>query len=296
MGTVWEIDFYSRPLVDENQKKRWELLVCESPLSVRRSPDTLFRYAQYCPSDTVNSEWLAQALRDAIDRAPAPPSIIRFFRRQMNNTIVRASKELGIDARLGRRTFALHQWLAERLKTVYPLDPGYQASALSSPSVRYQPQAPQPLPDALEGQKWAFATLSAEDFADLPDWDIDFGESFPLELFSIESDTRIPGVIIFSPRAFPLAAWLSGLELDFLKFAATPSPQLLLETGADTRWILANVTGDRTLSEARGFESFKQAACGVHFLAIQTNPETESFAGFWLLSELDLADGNRSSG
>lgn len=62
MGTVWELDFYSRPLVDDTQKKRWELLICESPLSVSRSPESLFRYSQYCPSSTVNSTWLKEAL------------------------------------------------------------------------------------------------------------------------------------------------------------------------------------------------------------------------------------------
>ncbi|TRT81769.1 MAG: DUF1092 family protein, partial [Microcystis aeruginosa Ma_AC_P_19900807_S299] len=25
--TIWELDFYSRPVVDENNKKRWELLI-----------------------------------------------------------------------------------------------------------------------------------------------------------------------------------------------------------------------------------------------------------------------------
>ena len=25
--TDWEIDFYSRPIIDENGKKRWELLI-----------------------------------------------------------------------------------------------------------------------------------------------------------------------------------------------------------------------------------------------------------------------------
>ena len=73
MGTVWEIDFYSRPMLDENQKKLWELLVCERPTTTNRSTDSLFRYAQYCPSTTVNSIWLGEALSSAIAAAPAPP-------------------------------------------------------------------------------------------------------------------------------------------------------------------------------------------------------------------------------
>jgi len=32
--TIWELDFYSRPVVDENNKKRWELLICETPATI----------------------------------------------------------------------------------------------------------------------------------------------------------------------------------------------------------------------------------------------------------------------
>ncbi|MFM5983304.1 MAG: Tab2/Atab2 family RNA-binding protein, partial [Sphaerospermopsis kisseleviana] len=35
MGSIWELDFYSRPILDANQKKVWEVLVCESPTDVR---------------------------------------------------------------------------------------------------------------------------------------------------------------------------------------------------------------------------------------------------------------------
>ena len=29
-ANTWELDFYSRPLLDENGKKRWEALICSS--------------------------------------------------------------------------------------------------------------------------------------------------------------------------------------------------------------------------------------------------------------------------
>lgn len=288
MGTVWEIDFYSRPVLDEKQKKRWELLVCESPQSVARSPEELFRYTQYCPSDTVNSIWLAEALQAAIAKAPTPPTKMRFFRRQMNNMIVKACKDIGLDAQVSRRTLALYQWLEDRMETVYPNEPGYQESAARSASVRYEIQAPRPLPDALEGKQWAIVNLPAQDFADLPDWDIDFGESFPLSLLDLAPETPIPGVLVFSPRAFPLAAWMSGLELGFLKLVPQPRPRLILETEDDSSWVLADLTDDRSLQEAENFEALKQAARGAHFLAVQSSPDAQSFAGFWLLPELNL--------
>ncbi|MEB3214919.1 MAG: Tab2/Atab2 family RNA-binding protein, partial [Nostocales cyanobacterium 94392] len=32
MGNIWELDYYSRPILDENNKKIWEVLICETPL------------------------------------------------------------------------------------------------------------------------------------------------------------------------------------------------------------------------------------------------------------------------
>jgi hypothetical protein len=119
------------------------------------------------------------------------------------------------------------------------------------------------------------------------EWDIGFGEAFPLEMIGLTPETKIPGVIIYSPRAVPLAGWMSGIELAFLKFSDRPLPRLLLETGASDSWIVGNIK-PQTLTEAQSFEEAKQKASGVHFLAVQSDPQTESFAGFWLLQELNL--------
>lgn len=276
MGTIWELDFYSRPIVDEQQKKLWEVLVCDS--------QRLFEYARFCPGGQVNSGWLRTTLQEALAIAPQKPEKIRFFRRQMNNMIVRAVQELGIPAQPSRRTFALYQWLKERRK-VYSADPGFRP--LVAPSVLYEPSPLQPLPDALAGQQWAFVTLEASAFTDMQEWSIDFGEAFSLEMVGLAPETRIPGVVIYSPRARPLAGWMSGLELAFLKVEGPPA-QLILETGASDRWILANLKAAQQ-TEAQRFEATKQQAQEVHFLAVQSDPQAETFAGFWLLQELDLA-------
>lgn len=294
MSIVWELDFYSRPILDENQKKVWEVLVCESPLDTRQSPDSLFRYAQFCPNQQVNSIWLREALEEARAlrahhanaQSKQTPQKIRFFRRQMSNMIVKACEELGIPAQASRRTYTLDRWLQQRIKDFYPNQLGYQASAAASSFVRYQPQTPQPLPDALQYEKWAFVTLEAAAFEEMHDWDIGFGEAFPLSLMGLAPDTRIPGIIIFSSRATPLAGWMSGLELAFVSFESEPNTRLLLETGASDSWILASIKDSQTLSEAKGFESAKQKASMVHFLAVQPSPTSERFAGFWLLQEL----------
>ena len=125
MGSIWELDYYSRPILDENKKKVWEVLICEAPLDTRTKTDTLFRYAKYCPSTTVNSLWLQTALQEAMDKAESAPAKIRFFRRQMNNMIAKACENVGIPAQPSRKTLALSQWLEQRMEEVYPQEEGF---------------------------------------------------------------------------------------------------------------------------------------------------------------------------
>jgi RNA-binding protein Tab2/Atab2 len=286
--TIWELDFYSRPMFDEDKKKVWEVLICESPLDVARSPGSLFRYAEFIDSKSVNSIRLREAIENAIAIAPAPPNKIRFFRRQMNNMILKACEDADLPAAPSRRTYALNQWLDERMEIVYPQQPGYDAASAKAASVQYPASAVAPLPDTIKGDKtdkWAFVTLEASAFENMSEWDIAFGEAFPLSMMGVAPEMRIPGLLIFSPRAVPMAAWMSDLEMSFLQFEAGSFPKIRLETGASDSWILANVTTPETLEEAKGFERAKQEAKGVHFLAVQSSPESESFAGFWLMKE-----------
>lgn len=286
MTTIWELDFYSRPVLDENQKKLWEVLICESPLDASSQPDSLFRYAEFLPSTEVNSVRLREALERAITEAAKRPDKIRFFRRQMNNMITKACEDAGVPAYPSRRTLAMGQWLEQRMQDYYPGLPNYQAG--SNPSVTLPPPKPQPLPDALMGERWAFVSLEAAAFAEMSEWEISFSEAFPVEMFGLAPNALVPGLIIYSSRALPLAGWMSGLELAFLRFNETP-PQLVLETGANDAWILANLPTKDLQAEAKAFETAKQQAQNIHFLAVQSSPEAESFAGFWLMQELNLA-------
>ncbi|NEU77286.1 DUF1092 family protein [Hassallia byssoidea VB512170] len=286
MGSIWELDYYSRPILDENNKKIWEVLVCESPLDTHTKADSLFRYAQYCPSTQVNSGWLRTALQEAINQAGEAPLKIRFFRRQMNNMITKACQDVGIPAQASRRTLMLNQWLQQRMEQVYPQEPGYQEG--TNASVRLESPLPQRLPDALEGQQWIFVTLQGADFAEMHEWEIGFGESFPIEFANLSPSARIPGVLIFSPRALPLAGWMSGLELAWLRLDTNKGTRLILETGATESWILANMKNPQTIAEAKAFEEAKQKANGVHFIGVQFDRQAESFAGFWLLQEVNL--------
>lgn len=287
-NTVWELDFYSRPVLDENEKKLWEVLICESPNDLDRSPKDLFKYAQYCSSKSVNSLWLKEAIEKAIAQAESSPKKIRFFRRQMNNMIVKACEDIGITPLPSRRTYALYQWIEERINDVYPNEEGYDLKTAQTASVQYPPLSPIPLPDAVKGDrgdKWTLVSLPAPAFDEMKEWDIAFEESFSLSLVDTTPETIIPGLIIYSPRATPFAAWMSGLEMGYLSLEKSAQAQLRLETGLSDSWTLVNLTNKEMVEEAEKFETAKRKANGVHFLAVQTDPDSESFAGFWLLKE-----------
>ncbi len=285
---IWELDFYSRPIVDENKKKVWEVLICESPDRIDQDLKNLYRFSKLCPNTTVNSLWLQEAISEAIKETGVTPKKIRFFRRQMNNMISKACEDLGISPMLSRRTYTLCQWLDDRKLNFYPQQEGYDSVAANSPSVQYPPLEPTALPDAIRGDKsdkWAFVSLQAEAFLELNEWDIGFKEVFPILEIGVSTETVIPGLIIYSQRALPLAAWMSGLDLGYLKLETGTRPIVRLETAASDSWILVNITNPQTLQEAKNFEEAKSIANNIHFLAIQSSPDSESFAGFWLLKE-----------
>lgn len=82
-------------------------------------------------------------------------------------------------------------------------------------------------------------------------------------------------------RNLALAGWLSGIELATFT-AAIERKDLLLECGLNTNFLFAKISQDQR-KEARDFETKKDEAAGLHFLAIQTRPDDEAVAGFWLL-------------
>ena len=285
MTLIWELDFYSRPILDETGKRLWEVVICEAPITVRGAIDASFRYTEYCPNTQVNSLWLQGAFDRAMAESGQKPTQIRFFRRQMTNMITKTCDDLGLVSTISRRTIVLQHYLQERYHSVYPQHPGYENK--TPPTVQYPQENPQNLPDPLRGEQWRTVTLPWESLQEMPEWDISFGEAFPLELVDLAPDTPIPGLIIYSARALPLAAWMSGLELGFLQLDETPPPTLILETGISDRWRLASLPNPERLAEARSFEQAKTIAEGVHFLAIQASPEAEDFSGFWLLQYRD---------
>ncbi|MBF2097564.1 MAG: Tab2/Atab2 family RNA-binding protein [Gloeomargaritaceae cyanobacterium C42_A2020_066] len=276
---IWELDFYSRPVLDDQGKKIWELLLCDR--------EGTFQLARRCPPDQVNSAWLTQALQEVIQSA-GRPSGIRFFRQPMANMINRACAELQLTTRPSRRTLALIRWLEQRWQAVYPEEPGFQP--LAAPPPQPPPAAPQPLPDALRGQRWAFVTLPLLDLRGIEPGMADFGDGLPWPQVQVNpaENPTVPGVAVYTQRAAALAAWMSGLELASFTLETGPPARLILETGLDDRWVFAPLGNLSLAAAGRDFDASKRVVKGLHFLAIQTAPDVETCAGFWLLQEIPL--------
>jgi hypothetical protein len=104
------------------------------------------------------------------------------------------------------------------MEQVYPQREGFQV-ADPNPLAIVDPDAAnttRPIPDALLGEGWTIVSLSVRSICLCKDWSIDFGELF--DLGQLAADTVIPGLIIYSRRAKPLAAWMAGVDPVFIKF------------------------------------------------------------------------------
>jgi hypothetical protein len=288
-GPDWELDYYSRPILEPDGKKRWELLICATPASGDGSGEDAFRWLKVCPAASVNSVWLreaiGEALAEAADRGLAPPRRLRCWRASMRAMVQRAAEGLGLELVPSRRCYALVEWLQERQASVYPQEPGYMAGPLAPPP---QPPAPVPLPlpEAVRGDRWGWATLPAAALADASAWEADFAGLMPLPLLA-DAEAPVAGIRLFSrSRALAIAAWLSGLEPVRLTISGR---QLVLEAGLEDRWLLGSLSENEAAAAAEAFAAARERAAGLQFIAVQAREEDQKLAGFWLLR--DLPDG-----
>ncbi|KAI8473792.1 MAG: PsaB RNA binding protein [Monoraphidium minutum] len=281
-SNVWELDFCSRPLLDERGKKVWELVITDAERS--------FEFTQYFPNSKINSIELRKALEALMARPGAvAPEKARFFRGQMQTIITKALGDVGIKALPSRRCFSIMTLLEERLESVYKADPRYSDKAATMFNIDLG--VPEPLPDALRGEKWAFVQLPLGPLLDMlkqVDAGDMFGASMSLSsagLADLPRDILVPGVAVFSRRAMPLAAWTNGLEIAGVK-ADVERSCLILETGVNQRWRYGGWRpSPDSIEEAQGWEEAKEGTRGLHFLAVQPDPDSEDLAGLWLLQD-----------
>ena len=280
-SNAWQLDFYSRPVQGADGKKLWELLVTDEAGS--------FRHVEVVPSNCVNSRELRSRVQRLIDAAATPPESIRFFRFQMKNMISIALNDLpGVTCKPSRVTYALFDWIEQRERDVYPTMAGYRKPRPDPPAIKL----PVKLPEQLRGEQYAIATLPYAEFTaggSITPENIGFGSLCPLPASaSLDADTMVAGVVIFSRRSKAIAAWLSGLDLAFVSAVLTQR-ELHIEVGLDTQYLLARMRTSVQTAEAETFEEQKRATRGLHFLSIQSGPEAEQPDGFWLLRDIDVA-------
>jgi RNA-binding protein Tab2/Atab2 len=266
--STWEIDFASRPLVDADGKRVWELLVC--------NPDRALRSVVRCIQKEATRAFVIAHLEEVMTAWEEQPDQVRLMRTSA--FVEQACLQMGIPSRVSLRTFALRQWVTTREKTVYPQETGYQNTTVLNPTMIGT--ALQPAPDALLAERWAFVSVPQAEFTDLtvPD----FGDIFPVTL---ATDGVVPGLVLFSRRALPLAAWMQGVEPTALYYVGGERPGLVLEVGAGDRWLMARFSAKYSGLDREGelFEQQKIGSKGFHFLAIQSTEENTEPIGVWTL-------------
>lgn len=290
-GADWEVDFYSRPILEADGRKRWDVLICATPEVVTGSASaaqrpTTFRFEKRCSADTVNSQWLREAFVEALELAQrnghSAPRRMRCWRGSMRAMVQRAAETLGLEVLPSRRCFALIDWLAERERELYPTQEGYLAGPLAPPP---QPQRPVPLawPEVARGDQWSWAMLPLHVLAEAPEWSMGFGSLLPISA-NLAPQAAVPGIRLFSrQRALAIAGWLAGLEPVRLE---VEQGQLVLEAGLDDRWRLANLPDKEASAAADAFARARIEAGGLQFLAVQTAEADSHFEGFWMLRDL----------
>ena len=278
----WELDFYSRPILEPDGKKRWELLISSTPCPAGGEP---FRYERRCPAGEVNSTWLASALRDALATAESegwrPPRRLRSWRSAMRTMVQRAAAELQIEMVPSRRTYALIDWMEERGREVYPQEEGYMAGPLAPPPAPVSTPAV-PLPEAVRGDAWSWATLPLGSLAEAGEWPLGFNGLLPVRP-EIDPEHPIPGLRLFSQtRALALAGWLGGLEPVRLRI---DGQQLILDAGQDDSWLVTDLDTEGAKAAQQALSATRLHSEGLQFIAVQTTPDNPRFEGFWMLRD-----------
>jgi hypothetical protein len=285
----WELDYYSRPIVEADGKKRWELLICSTPDPALVEAVEPFRWARSCPAGSVNSLWLREALQEALDAAAdqglGRPRRLRCWRASMRTMVQRAAEGLGLELVPSRRCYALVEWLREREASVYPAEEGYLCGPLAPLPAPIRP-IPVPLPEAVRGDRWSWVSLPAATLAEAPEWQTGFASLLPLPE-GIDPQAPVTGLRLVSrSRALAISGWLAGLEPVRLEI---DGEQLVLEAALEDRWLVAMLSTEEAAAATAAFALAREQAGRLQFIAVQSDENVPGFEGFWILR--DLPDG-----
>jgi len=282
----WELDFYSRPIIEDDGKKRWELIISSTKNFETKD---IFLYSKICPANEVNSIWLTKALKDAISEANrkgwAEPSKVRFWRSSMKSIIKKSLEVIGIDAIVSRRTYDLLDRIEFLEKVIYPKEKGYVRGVLAPTFSSSMENLPKPLPEAIRGDALTISEISIGELKLAQNWPIEFGDIFPIQE-QLNDNFTVPGLRLFSKdRSLALAAWFSSLEPVKLVIQKN---QLILLAGEDDKWLVTDLPEKDAQKLSKKFSQIKINSFGYQFISIQSTPFIEKFAGFWILRDIEL--------
>lgn len=188
-----------------------------------------------------------------------------------------------LEVKPSRRTNNLYMWLQEREKSIYPFMSGYNPQLKQQTILDYDISQTEKLPDIYKAESYAYVALPAEVFWDqqVNKENIKKGRLCPLR--DMPKTGWIHGITLFSKRAESIAAWMTALEIAYIR-ADLITRELILNTDITTQYVLAPLS-DAQKKEGQIFEKGKSEAEGYHFLSVQSSPESEEVEGFWLLRQ-----------
>lgn len=275
--SIWEVDFYRRPLQTEAGVPLWELVVCVLP------GDRV--YTATCPQPEATAAWIQAQLQVLLTDGHSPPERMLVFRPQALSVLTAACQELGIAVQATRRTPTLKQALVE-LAQQYPTRSQYTGAAYDPLKLEQAP--PVPLDESLLGHQWQFAALPAgelvEAFAGRMIPIVEMPPELHPDRLGLAGSLPIPGVVIEGGRrSLRLATWIQQAQPVALTAFSGPPGGLVLEAGLSDRWIMATFDDPGVLTAATVYEQRKQASQGLHFLLVQPDDSGMTYSGFWLL-------------
>ena len=282
----WELDFYSRPIIEANGKKRWEVIISSTK---NFKTEDIFLWNKICPANEVNSVWLTKALNEALNDANikgwAKPSKIRFWRSSMKSIIKKSLEAIGIEALISRRTYELLDRIEFLEKEIYPKEKGYIRGVLAPTIISTIENLPNPLPEAVRGDALTVSEISIGELRSAQNWPIEFGDIFPIQE-SLDDNKLVPGLRLFSKhRSLALAAWFSSLEPVKLIMKKN---QLILEASEEDKWLVTDLPEKDANKLIEKFAINKKNSFGYQFISIQSTPFIQKFAGFWILRDIEL--------
>ncbi|MBD1871042.1 Tab2/Atab2 family RNA-binding protein [Cyanobacteria bacterium FACHB-471] len=275
--TVWQADFYRRPLQNEVKQPLWELVVC--------NPEQTFSAQAFCPQSEANSTWIANQLLQMAGGPKDLPQQIQVFRPQSVSLIAAACQALEIAVEPTRRTSALKQLLQQRAEDYHKLE-GYTGQPYEP--VKLEQPPPVPLPENLWGEQWRFAAIATSDlessFKNRPIPILQMPEALLPVNLQLASTVSVPGVVIDGGRqSMRLARWLQETRPVSLNYIPGEPNGLILEAGLVDRWVVTTFDDQDVISAAQTFQQRQQTAQGLHFLLVQPDDSGMTYSGFWLL-------------